>query len=360
MLKSKRLTTCLVACFITTLSCISTPSYAANEAMLDLLKILKDKGSLSQEEYDLLVNASKADTEKADAKANEVAAKVDEATKDLPKIKTKGKLEISGDDYKFRVGGRLQGDVTFGAGDVNFEGSEGGEPVTEFRRARVYLSGVLAKLWKFKFQYDFADDQGGTNPNTNGIKDAYIAYTGLKPVEIKFGHFKMPLSIEELTSSKYITFIERSQLVNGIVADTGGGRQYGLAASGYFNDMFTLAGGIYAGSANEDTAEDQSGFTGRLTFSPIHESTRAVHVGFGYNHNKSMNGGIDIDAEPEVHPGFDIAETDADDHETSTTWVAEAAGVYGPFSVQAEYAWSEAKDSPTEPDIRSRCLVYLW
>ncbi|MDX1519805.1 MAG: porin, partial [Gammaproteobacteria bacterium] len=45
---------------------IGSPAYAANEAMMDLLKILKDKGSLTQDEYDLLVNASRADNEKVE------------------------------------------------------------------------------------------------------------------------------------------------------------------------------------------------------------------------------------------------------------------------------------------------------
>ncbi|MCK5668958.1 MAG: hypothetical protein KAI15_07715, partial [Gammaproteobacteria bacterium] len=46
------------------LSFIYSPVYATNDAMLDLLKILVDKGSLTQGEYDLLVSAAKADSEK--------------------------------------------------------------------------------------------------------------------------------------------------------------------------------------------------------------------------------------------------------------------------------------------------------
>lgn len=327
---------------------LSTPVYAANEAMLDLLKILGDKGSISNEEYALLTSASKADGEKVEGKLNEFTAEVEKKTKDLPEISTKGKLELKDKDgNKFRIGGRLQADTTFGGSDVNFEGSEGGSPVTEFRRARMYLSGVFQHDWKFKLQYDFADDQSGTIPNTDGIKDAYIAYTGFKPVEITLGHHKMPLSMEELTSSKYITFIERSQLVNGIVADTGGGRQYGLSAQGYFSDMFTASGGMYAGSANEDDAENAFGFTGRLTFSPIHEKTRMVHLGVGFNHHKDHDGGLNIDAEPEVHPGADILETESGGWTQANTFVVETAGIYESASVQFEYALAELEDSPT-------------
>lgn len=346
MFKKTRFKNLMGAIVIGAFAATSTPAMAANEAMLDLLKILVKKGSITAEEYDLLQNAAKADGEKVDGNINEMKAEVAKKTKGLPKIKTKGKLEIKDKDgNKFRVGGRLQADTTFATGDATL-GSEGGSPVTEFRRARMYLSGVFQHDWKFKFQYDFADDQGGGTANTNGIKDAYIAYTGFKPVTVTVGHHKMPLSMEELTSSKYITFIERSQLVNGIVADTGGGRQYGVSAKGYFNDMFTAAAGVYAGSANEDHADNATGFTGRLTFSPIHEKTKMVHLGVGFNHHRDNDGGLNIDGEPEIHPGRDILETEGGAWEEANTFVAEAAGIYGPAAIQFEYASAELEDGP--------------
>ena len=346
MFKKTRFKNLLGAILIGSLAAISVPAIASNEAMLDLLKILVKKGSITAEEYELLENATKADGEKVDGNINEMKAEVAEKTKGLPKISTKGKLQISDKDgNKIRIGGRLQADTTFATGDATL-GSEGGTPVTEFRRARMYLSGVFQHDWKFKFQYDFADDQGGGTANTNGIKDAYIAYKGFKPIEITLGHHKMPLSMEELTSSKYITFIERSQLVNGIVDDTGGGRQYGLSAKGYFNDMFTAAAGMYAGSANEDHADNAVGFTGRLTFSPIHEKTKMVHVGLGFNHHRDNDGGLNIDGEPEIHPGSDILETETGGWEEANTFVAEAAGIYGPAAIQFEYASAELENGP--------------
>ncbi len=348
MLKRTPLKMLLGSLLIGSLAVVSTPALAVNEAMLDLLKILRDKGSITAEEYDLLRNAARADGEKVEGTLNEMQANVDKKTKDMPKINTNGKLEISHGDNKLRIGGRLQADTTFGAGAVNFE-SEGGEPITEFRRARMYLSGTFQKYWKYKFQYDFA----GQSPaaGTAGIRDAYLAYTGLKPVTITLGNHKMPLSLEELTSSKYITFIERSQLVNGIVTDTSGGRKYGLSVKSYFNDMFTFAGASYIGTANEDEAENAGfGFAGRATFSPIHEKTRMVHLGLGLAGDYRSDGGYNIDGEPEIHPGRDILETETGDWETATTWVAEAAVIQGPWAFQAEYASSKLKKGATTAD----------
>ena len=346
MLKRTPLKMLLGSILIGSLAAVSAPALAVNEAMLDLLKILRDKGSITAEEYDLLRNAARADGEKVEGSLNEMQANVDKKTQDMPKINTNGKLEISHGDNKFRIGGRLQADTTFGAGSVNFEGSEGGEPVTEFRRARMYLSGTFQKYWKYKFQYDFAGQRA--RPLTRGIKDAYIAYTGFKPVTITFGNHKTPLSLEELTSSKYITFIERSQLVNGIVTDTSGGRKYALSAQSHFNDMFSLAAASYIGTANEDQAEAAGfGFVGRATFSPIHEKTRMAHLGLGLGADYRSDGGYNIDGEPEIHPGSDILETEQGDWETATTWVAEAAAIHGPWALQAEYASSRLSKGNT-------------
>ena len=347
MFKKTHLKSLLGATMIGAMTAISTPAMATNEAMLDLLKILKDKGSITAEEYNLLQNAAKADGEKVEGNINEMKAEVAEKTKSLPNFKNldKGKLKITSanGENTFQIGGRVMADTTFGLGDVNF-GSEAGNPITEFRRARLFAGGTFQKYWKYKLQYDFAG-QSGTAANTSGIRDAYIAYTGFKPMTITLGHQNMPLSLEQLTSSKYITFIERSQFVNGIVGDVGGERQYALTAKGYFSDMFTAAAGIYAGSANEDATDSRTGVNGRVTFSPIHEKTKMVHLGFGFDITRDQGGGINIDAESEIHPGRDILENDSADHRDSTTWLVEAAGIYGPFAIQAEYASNEVSDS---------------
>ena len=39
------------------------PVHASNNAMMDLLKILRDKGTITSEDFDLLANAAKADQE---------------------------------------------------------------------------------------------------------------------------------------------------------------------------------------------------------------------------------------------------------------------------------------------------------
>ena len=72
---------------------------------------------------------------------------------------------------------------------------------TKFRRARLFAKGVIYDNWKFKTQVDFAD-------NEVSAKDLYIKYTGFKPTTVTIGQHKEPFSLEELTSSRYSTFME--------------------------------------------------------------------------------------------------------------------------------------------------------
>ena len=64
MLSHLTLKTLVSALIITAISAMSLPALAVNDAMMDLLKILRDKGSLTQVEYDLLRNAARADKDK--------------------------------------------------------------------------------------------------------------------------------------------------------------------------------------------------------------------------------------------------------------------------------------------------------
>jgi hypothetical protein len=69
---------------------LSTPAYATSETMMNLLSILRDKGSISQDEYDALVNAAKTE----DKEAKKTAAKTAEAASWTSKIKIKGDMRL--------------------------------------------------------------------------------------------------------------------------------------------------------------------------------------------------------------------------------------------------------------------------
>ena len=137
------------------------PAQANNEAMADLLKVLRDKGTISAEDYNMLKNAAAADQEKTEAAQAEVKKQVAEATADMPKITTDGKLVVADREgnWEFQPIGRVMWDAISVDNDGLYDGTAGvGDNEgrgTELRRARLGFQGSIYD-WSYKFEADFA------------------------------------------------------------------------------------------------------------------------------------------------------------------------------------------------------------
>ena len=111
-------------------------------------------------------------------------------------------LELQSNDgsASLKVGGRIMLDNAW------FMDDSSAEDGTEFRRTRLMLSGKVNNF-EWKTQYDFASVKAG-GP---AFKDVYVGLGGVPYAgALRAGHFKEPFGLEELTSSKYMTFMERS------------------------------------------------------------------------------------------------------------------------------------------------------
>lgn len=244
----------------------------------------------------------------------------------LPKFDSR-KLQISSRDgnWSIRFGGRLMLDafVAEASRTGGVETSGGG---AEIRRARVFASGKVAGDWKYKLQVDFAS-------NGVSIKDAYIS-TKVAGLKATFGNHKEPQGLEQQTSSKYVTFMERSMVSDAFTA----GRQLG-ASLGVSGDNFTLRGGIFTSGIDNgsDTTTTDLALTARGTYAPINEAGQLVHLGVSGTYRT-----FDDNSGPRIrlrnfHNGTRYVDTGATVAEGQMTVGAEAAVVYGPFSAQGEY-----------------------
>lgn len=83
----------------------AAPAFASNEAMMDLLKVLRDKGTISAQDYELLSNAAKADEEVVNDAVNRVA-KVEKSSSSLKNLSWAEKIKIKG-DVRFRYENRV-------------------------------------------------------------------------------------------------------------------------------------------------------------------------------------------------------------------------------------------------------------
>ncbi len=274
----------------------------------------------------------KAQMQMRDSKLAELETAT-EGLDDLPKFDSR-KLQITSRDgnWSIRFGGRLMLDA-FLADETQGTAGNNGSGGAEIRRARFFASGKVMGDWKYKLQIDFAG-------NSVSVKTATIS-TKIAGLTATFGNDKEPQGLEELTSSKYITFMERS-MVNEAFAP---GRNLGVSL-GTGGDNYSVRAGFYTdGIDNGGSASNAGGgttdwsATGRVTFAPLAEKTEVIHLGV----SGSMRG-FEDDLAGRVrlrnfHNGTRFVSTAAAGlpADSQTTFGAEAAAVFGPFSAQGEY-----------------------
>jgi len=285
----------------------------------------------------------------------------------------------------FHVGGRIFVD---GGGSTMPE--KGLSETANLAQARLQVEGRLRSIWEYKLQYDFV---GGSNATTvgavGGIRDAYLAlkYPGFRPpflenpVEIQVGNFYLPHGMERTGSKNYIDFIERS-----LMSDTfGAARHVGVAVLEHGSN-WTFKAALSSTSVEDlalkPTADlpvpvwvpSKEGWaatggsqyydiTARATYAPIWSEDRLLHFGASGryhrpgdstagNDDRVMTPGANTYAEsnilkenllgtPDLSCGaygvLGNPATAGKCVKNMLGFAAEAAAVYGPVSLQAEY-----------------------
>ena len=246
------------------------------------------------------------------------------------------RLDSNDGSVELKIGGRIQNDWAYFVEDGDLERRRGVDfdDGTEFRRARLYISGTIYDDLEFVAQYDFAGGDADFKDVYMGLKN--VPYVG----RVRVGQFKEPFSLEELTSSNYITFMERS-LVNTFAPS----RNVGVMAMNTMLDKrMTWAVGVFR--QTDDFGNGSGGrdynVTGRLTGLPWYEEDgrKLLHVGLAYTHQNYDDDEFRIRSRPESHLAPNLVDTGTFPAEYGDLIGTEAALVYGPFSLQAEYVHS--------------------
>jgi phosphate-selective porin OprO and OprP len=316
------------------LAVIATPAIAANGAMLELIDILQKKGTLTKDEADLLRS-----TANADEVNTEDQAEIKTAAKSLPKIETKDKItfESANGDFKWQPIGRVMADYI--ATDSDKTRLQSG---FELRRARLGFEAQLWKKWIGKLEADFAD-------NEVDIKDAFAGYkdttAGGTAWWVKAGQSHFPSGFSTLSSSKYMTFMNRPIYADGEIQLA---RLMGLAAF-VGQERWTAHAGIFGrpvGDTNEDCAEgtecDDPFYAGlRVTGVPfMQDATHLWHIGGSVQYRNPNGNTIDIDQHDAVIHVVANKNLNADFTgfaDNAFGWGLETAAVWGPAHMKAEY-----------------------
>jgi len=186
-------------------------------------------------------------------------------------------FESEDGDYKFWMDNRVLFDGAYFFDQNTYNGIGNGVTI---RRARLAIKALLHKNWYAEIDMDFAGSQ-------LELKDAYIAYRNdPRDIVVKAGHFREGFSMETNTTSRYVTFIERS-----LPSKFSPSRHLGFQFN-YIKQKYLFVGGVhfntigdteeteFAQDANKKNSIDEGySLTGRFVYRPIFDKEKVLHIG---------------------------------------------------------------------------------
>ncbi len=193
-------------------------------------------------------------------------------------------VETADGSERFRLRGRVQFDVGFADwGDdmknVARQGHELPEYGAMFRRLRLGALGIMREKFEWQLEVEFSE-------NEVDLANAYMAYLMDHGGRLAFGYFKEPFGMEYATSSRYITFMERSLPADAYKVNREPGIMYETIQPNWY-----VGAGIFGSGIDYDrTVEEGFALNLRGSFAPYLVGKDYVHIGAGINHREN---GID-------------------------------------------------------------------
>lgn len=263
-----------------------------------------------------------------------------QVTAATPSWKGAPQLEDKENGWSFKPRGRLMYD--FGSVSSPGDYSNAGLGFSnEVRRARLGVEGKMPGDIGYKFEVDVATGEVD-------FADALLSYQA-GPVEFVVGQHNNFQSLEELTSSLHVQFIERAAFTDAF----GFERRVGASAT-YAKNDFMLSGGVFTDSiADLNTAGDDNnsvGFDARAVYMPKMGDNQ-LHFGASY-HYRDLNDvapliRVRYRQRPLIHT-TDVRFIDTGNiagAKSETGIGVEAAGIFGPFYTAGEAYWQKVARS---------------
>lgn len=220
---------------------ILTPSWAAEPGYDRLLDLLVEKGSVSKDEA--------------------ASLRAQEALREQEEKDNRKEFQVIANS-RLKLGGYAQ---------IRYRNDESIKDTFDVRRARLDLRAAPTERLDLRLQTELAGSSAK-------ILDATAAYQLSQTHKLTAGQFLIPFSLENVTSNTRLETINRSQVVEALVArgsDVIGnhnGRDTGLQAGGSFFEycnrkLIEYAVGVFNGSGiNRTDQDEQKDIIGRVVF----------------------------------------------------------------------------------------------
>ena len=337
---------------------------ALADSATDIVDALVAKGVLTEEEGKLITKGHTSKTKVTPVLKEKDKNFTIESPNGENSISLTGRVHFDGRAYDYNRDDSVANTSTTTVSSV-------GADTFDIRRARI---GIKYKFGKY-YSGEVTANTVGTSSDVLDV--GYLDVAWFESAKFRFGQFKMPFSLEQLTSSNNINFIERSFVDSFIPAKERGLQVFGEPVTGFTYALAASNGTTATGSsvtgAEGDVRVDNKDIIGRVTvnFAELMKNKEAVfHLGGAFSAGDSPIG-----------TGFGTFRTEARGatYFTAPALVSnnsafdktidrkrfglEFAAATGPFKIQTQYVkvdHSFQSTSAIDADIKTYYIEGLW
>jgi phosphate-selective porin OprO/OprP len=271
----------------------STVRAVRRDKMLELLEKLKAKGIITEEEFAEIAEESPAERAEVRAERRRAALRAaqDQQERDADRERLKGRwnngivFETQDRRTTFNLSGRVDADYRYFSDDTAVSGFD-------IRRAYLTLQGRWQDWLTWDLTGDFAQQAVGEFTGAQGavqfrnggsmLDVAWVNAAWSDALQVRFGQFKMPYSLDQLTSSRFIDFQERSMMDQLVPGKERGAMLHGVPLPGTTYGI-AVSNGQGKGGNEPIASADHPDLLGRATVNLAEllgrQATTVAHIG---------------------------------------------------------------------------------
>ena len=311
----------------------------------DAATVVAPEAPASNEDLAAKAAFLEAQVEALQEQINELKASMGKA---VPSWKGAPQLADADSGWTFKPRGRIQYDAGFVENPNDAIATRNLGFNSRVRRVRLGAEGTIPGGFGYKFEMDFAN-------STVGFGDVILTYAPKdKPWSLTIGNHESHDGLEQISSSRFISFLERAQMNDAFTNTRRLGISFGLQDKA---NVARLAAGIFTGHSI-DAGFDNEGWiaAARATYSPqalggmIHLGANIQHRRFQSNNGATLSNSVGApstnqQARYRARPFLQttdvrFVDTGAFAAKSDTIVGAEIAGIFGPLHVAGEAQWT--------------------
>ena len=234
----------------------------ARTVLEEILNMMRQSAQITEEQRKALLE--RAEREAREAKAEREQVEADRVAALTAGVENARPFLRSADgNFKIELGGRLH--VDYDAAEGKARTLTGATLNDEFlvRRARIELTATFFKWILLQLEDELAQTPGSV---ASTLKGAYLDFRFRPEIALRAGQFKVPYSLDQLSSANFIDFVERSVVDELAPGYDFGAALHGSLVGGVASYMFGVFNGNGQNNSDNNSGKD---IAGRVVVAPF-------------------------------------------------------------------------------------------